>query len=74
MKKYKIYVTEEELVKIKNIIPSIDFQLTKQTYKRCARAEEWRQNNKKRYLEYQKQYREKRRKEKEKNEHRTKKK
>lgn len=65
--KYRIYVDEDQLEKIKRIIPNINYQILNNIQPRSARSVEWQNKNKKKYREYQKKYRLKKKKEKKKN-------
>ena len=54
--KYRIYVNEDQLEKIKRYIPNIRYQILNNIQPRSARSIEWREINEKRYKEYQKKY------------------
>lgn len=62
--KYRIYVDEDQLEKIKRIIPNINYQILNNIQPRSARSVEWQNENKEKYREYQKKYRLKKKKEK----------
>ena len=47
--KYRIYVNEDQLEKIKRIIPNINYQILNNIQPRSARSVEWQMMNKEKY-------------------------